>query len=576
MLIMAIVLLVTGCSNSSTEKEVPLYYNSTDNQDTIYIALMGESNDIPYISLETLTDLLNKIYQEGILDETSKYPDYELTLETDGNEAVLTRETGYTLAFNFKDDTMEWLDYDAFIKVPKGDALYNFGASGQKTEDGKDKYIIEAETGHVDRYGHIITLNLADYGIDIIRSGSDYYIPLQTFSDFFISFMEQSAFYNGELVILSNPSGMHDSTTGDLSELGEIYYSVEPNERSEALAEFTYGELCLALDSLYGLKEAHDIDSFDELFIQTGLKDRLLDSDPYVFDKAIYDMIEECFDDLHSRFTTVSYFNQDMASSVPSHTGDMAAKFYGEEMMKYSEARDKYYPDGIKGYEEVGNTAYITFDEFTSVDDTGMDYYKDDEPSVDSDDTFGLLIYAYNRITRQGSPVENVVMDLSLNLGGASDAAAYAIGMFLGDSPSAKISVKNTFSGALITNHYYFDTNLDGIYDERDTLADKGYNLYCLTSPVSFSCGNLVPCVLKESADVTLLGRTSGGGSCMVLPLSTASGTGFQISGFYRMSFTKNGSFYDIDRGAEPDYIISQPEDYYDRQKLTRYINSLY
>ena len=143
--ITAVVLLAAGCSNSTTENEVPIYYNSADSQDIIDIALMGENNDIPYISLETLTDLLNKIYQEGILDEPSKYPDYELTLETDGNEVVLTRETGYTLTFNFKDDTMEWLDYDAFIKVPEGDALYNFGVSGQKTEDGKDKYIIEAE-----------------------------------------------------------------------------------------------------------------------------------------------------------------------------------------------------------------------------------------------------------------------------------------------------------------------------------------------------------------------------------------------------------------------------------------------
>ena len=49
-----------------------------------------------------------------------------------------------------------------------------------------------------------------------------------------------------------------------------------------------------------------------------------------------------------------------------------------------------------------------------------------------------------------------------------------------------------------------------------------------------------------------------------------------QDNGFEVMSFMKNGSLYDIDRGADPDYTISQPSKYYDRQALTDYINSLY
>ena len=50
----------------------------------------------------------------------------------------------------------------------------------------------------------------------------------------------------------------------------------------------------------------------------------------------------------------------------------------------------------------------------------------------------------------------------------------------------------------------------------------------------------------------------------------------FRISQQKRLSFLKNGSFYDIDRGADPDYQISTPEKYYDRKTLTDYINSLY
>lgn len=41
-------------------------------------------------------------------------------------------------------------------------------------------------------------------------------------------------------------------------------------------------------------------------------------------------------------------------------------------------------------------------------------------------------------------------------------------------------------------------------------------------------------------------------------------------------SFLKNGSFYVIDQGAAPDYLISRPEKYYDRAVLTDFINSIY
>ena len=37
-----------------------------------------------------------------------------------------------------------------------------------------------------------------------------------------------------------------------------------------------------------------------------------------------------------------------------------------------------------------------------------------------------------------------------------------------------------------------------------------------------------------------------------------------------------NGALYDIDRGATPDYAITTPDEYYDREALTEFINGLY
>ena len=186
--------------------------------------------------------------------------------------------------------------------------------------------------------------------------------------------------------------------------------------------------------------------------------------------------------------------------------------------------------------------------------------------------TFGAISYAVNKINRKDSPIKNVVLDLSCNTGGGADAAVFTIAAFLG---KAGISVENSKSGALVTNYYKADTNFDGKYNSKDTLAGKGLNLFCLASPVSFSCGNLVPCVFKEDPNVSIIGQKSSGGACTVGTISTATGAVMNISSNFRLSYTKNGSFYDVDQGAEPDYAICKLEHFYDREWLTNYIDSL-
>ena len=205
-----------------------------------------------------------------------------------------------------------------------------------------------------------------------------------------------------------------------------------------------------------------------------------------------------------------------------------------------------------------------------------VDYYNfpltgEAEEALPTMDTLGRILYAYQKITRKDSPIENVVLDMSNNTGGTARSAAFTIAAFLG---MCSLSTRNTLSGALVTGNYMIDLNLDGKIDDGDMALTK-LNRFCLESPVSFSCGNLVPCAFKASNAVALLGRTSGGGSCNVQVLSTADGSSFQISGSLQLSFLKNGSFYDIDQGAEPDFPLMKPESFYDREALTEYINSI-
>jgi C-terminal processing protease CtpA/Prc len=224
-------------------------------------------------------------------------------------------------------------------------------------------------------------------------------------------------------------------------------------------------------------------------------------------------------------------------------------------------------PDGVEGYLEVGNTAYITFDAFTFSRERLSGY---NENSADISDTVGLIVYAHSQINRENSPIENVVLDLSCNQGGETDIAVYVTAWMLG---YCDFHATNPITGSYATTSYKVDVNLDGIFDENDTVANK--NLYCLISNASFSGANLVPALLKESGRVTLLGATSGGGGCSVQFASMADGTVFQFSSNHYISVVSNGAYYGIDRGVEPHYYFGKYESYFDREALTEYINGL-
>jgi hypothetical protein len=85
----------------------------------------------------------------------------------------------------------------------------------------------------------------------------------------------------------------------------------------------------------------------------------------------------------------------------------------------------------------------------------------------------------------------------------------------------------------------------------------------------------LVPAALKGMFNVSIIGQRSGGGSCIVLPCTTASGAQFQISGTSQISIIENGSFYNADTGVDVDASITDTDTMYDREKLVEFIHEL-
>ena len=561
-LVLCTSLLLTGCGNAGSgdsssagnsqnsagsykvsEKTVPMYLYSMDKSEDVTLYFINDGN-VPYISVKTIADALGE-------------KKFSLEYDDAKSHAIVRNANGhYSANMDFVNDTITFNDYDAFF-MEEGGALVDIGNLGNMELSKKIDFLTN------DRYGHEMVFDLKKYDIDLVKSGDGYYIPLQTASDLFFSYKYFYALYNGEAVFL----------TENLEEKmeAEYYKASTADTIPEDLALFSYKELCLALDILYGLKETHNISNFESFIEEEGLNKNLKSTNVIDKDKALYELITCYLDDLHSAFGSPSYLT-DKAAFTKKVEGIYGPSSYNfrEDGRSFREARTKVFPDGFLPYQEIGDTAYITFDLFS--DPSKSIDYKSEPKEEELGDTIRLMQYSCDKILRPGSPIKNVVMDLSLNTGGDCASASYVIGTFLGTGHMHTI---NTLTGATTTSSYYIDTNRDGLFDNKDTLRGKGLNLYCLISPVSFSCGNLVPNVFMYSPYVTLLGMTSGGGSCTVQPLSTAYGTVISISGSRRMSVFKNGSFYDIDRGAQPDYKISRIEDFYDRNKLTNFINGL-
>ena len=417
------------------------------------------------------------------------------------------------------------------------------------------------------QFGKIVKIPLADYSIDMFTLDGECYIPMQTMCDLLLSLQYIHLVFNGEKIVCT--------VFGE--EFITQMYTAEPREMSPEFAEFNYNELLLLLDTCYGLKDDHHISSFREMVLYNEDLNALTGStDPKAFDSALTTLLMTYLDDGHSGFIKPSWRSGNMdAASTVSLMASFGRSYQAKLRLgnRLAEARKVYYPDGVPGYEEVGDTAFVTFDNFSVKYNDYKEYYRLD--SIDpAEDTIQLISYANRQIRREGSPVRNIVLDLSQNGGGNANAAVFAIHWFTGEAVTA---LRDTLTGSETIMSYYADVDLDGICkdDSDDTVSGGDYNLYCLISGSSFSCGNLAPAAFKAAGTVTLLGQRSGGGSCVVLPCTSASGTVFMISGTKQLATVRNGSFYNIDEGIEPDFILSRLESFYDRAALVEYIHGL-
>ena len=465
--IMAVVMLLclvmpaTLTVSAATQNKVPTFektatkvYISEDQTMPVNI-YFKDGGDIPYVNI---SEFISDFVVPAIAEDA---PEFKLDCKAEGNTISLVRDNGSTATLDLDSNTVYFPNLAKFrelsVKDFFGVVMFMGGSAG----------LFKKDDSSYTRYGYSKTIDFDDYGVPTGTDGKNFYIPLQSFNDIFLfPFLGGSTvLYNGESLFYCD---------GELSEgMRKLYYDVKKTKLSKEYVDFNYGELCLGLDLNYGLKENHRIKDFDSLFTGTGLKEQLLDYDNSAtsIDTAIYTMINYYIDDIHTRYSGYSPYS-DLNGDEKAYQAlkDMPLGVSKQRNIdsidELEVAYNTYYPDGAKAYEEVGDTAYIRFNDFL-IDGT-EDYMSapTDEEVMGADNTIRLMQYACDRINANEN-IKRVVLDLSMNGGGLATAALYVIGTFLG---KGTMTCRDSITDTMCNSCYLVDTNRDGVFDDNDTL----------------------------------------------------------------------------------------------------------
>ena len=162
--------------------------------------------------------------------------------------------------------------------------------------------------------------------------------------------------------------------------------------------------------------------------------------------------------------------------------------------------------------------------------------------------------------------VKNIVFDITENRGGY----IYSFPIFsaiMDDDP--RVVQTNMQTGCSTEYHYEVDLNDDGVFGgEGDTFKGK-YNFAILTSPASYSAGNITLSLAKSFGFAKILGLSSAGGPCPVALRMDSFGYTFRTSAQLHYPLIIDNEYLSNDEGVPVDARI-EAEDFFNVSKLVK------
>ena len=458
------------------------------------------------------------------------------------------------------------------------------------------------------------TVNLTTYGIDIREGGEEAYVPLTFLSKLSGGMSMLNVQYNGKDIYFIDEQGL--LYEGD--QRGTAYFSSEYYKelldvsipRKEDMAKYAYNELCFVFDNLRGYTS--QLAFIDNNLLSLGLngllelyhpkiKEYLLSTDKTKYLEGLCALFSGLDDGGHtaitcgdSRYATILQ----SAAQIPEFSS-LIANFFLETMkgqyskaifkkakvetLNLDEAAYKTNPNYYY-YDATHETAIIGFDHF-EVDYQSWDkFYNGKDTSIPvATDSYAFIRSKMYQAKQDGA--KNLIIDLTSNGGGDSGALMGIVGLFNG--AKAEFDKNDTFNHYRYAEKIAVDINLDGKFDNDDVEEAKkfDFNVGILTSKCAFSCGNLLPSILK-GLGYKILGEQSGGGSCAIILESTAEGIPYGHSSYLCLSDALGNN---IDSGVAVDFQIERKIDpssknplefdgsnFFDIASIAEYLNSAY
>ena len=560
--ITGIVLLITmcitlsGCSlftdaneDSTTDgnfhsKTITAYLYDDDK--TKVNALFRDGLNLPYINME---DYFSNIFKG------------EYSTRKSGRTYIIDGPKG-SAVFDPDNDTVTFERYEDFISdeliiIDKADTV------------ATEEYVV-AGTSEQKPY----TFNFGKYGIDIYSDGRYVYMPVSS-ANLLTETTYRGALYRDEDIYFTET---YDPVSWiDMSDL------LDNDDIDPAISDLNYKELCFLMDNLYGhpskgyLANEINANGFDNTLKNhdddTRLLKDLLTSD---------DMLEYYYG-----LKILGLYTEDGGHSCPSIGLDTAIMEYDDSFvaMEYKninkQLKDKktilpvtlnqgvtlyntlsqsyWYRDKTK-YKNLGTiigkareSAFSKYNKvrswnggdiiLTSSNDTVAFSFNGFSPNV-----FEPMMWSLDYAKQNN--VKNFVIDLTCNGGGQLSTLVWILNILTDQKTTPAISA---LTDNKLSIQALVDKNLDGEYNDLDNDSYRGnLRLAVLTSSVSYSCGNILPTLLKDNK-IPVIGETSGGGTADLIFHLGPMGLPIMVSG--PNTFTNN-NYESIDEGATPDYVL--------------------
>lgn len=525
--------------------------------------------DVPYVSMNSLSTILGPENSKISVNVNNDIYTYNI---------VTPSNVTYPMTIDSVKDTISFDDYDKFttmiINYNQVNGISTLAESGAK---GKTSYLKYSATNPTEyTAGKATTFDLKGHSLDVIGyDKKDVYIPFAVASDLFLESLGMPFAYNGDdFYVVNSDMFLKPGTKDTFSTYGYDFYhgSLTKKSRSADYSLFNYNSLCFKIDYFYGFADK-DVAPLDTYLSSSAvskahpsLKKNLKSSDNDTYQAAVNELFFGLLGDGHTGVKSFSSIFGDGNNNIDTNVYSDRFLTLSRNASELSAIRKSHLGDSISAFTTYSKTAIIRFDAFVS------NYMSDFNPRTISNyvslDSFAMF-YTYMKKIESIDTIENVVIDLSLNGGGAADACIALLGFLTND---VKINSYCPLTGSKTTLHYSVDTNLDGNFNVKDVKTN--YKFYVLTSNYSFSCANLFPTVCKENGLAKIIGEKSGGGACVVRSTTTADGIACQMSGISRLCTKQaDGSFKDNDDGIQPDYTLERAY-FYDNKSLATFVES--